>query len=183
MLLKGRFNDPLKILVDAYVLREMHRRCNYDLETIQHAKRLLENEYFSPNGRSKQVGHQTGNAKFDYYVEQFKRSTLASAVIFPYLTEETVASLSDDHLVKLHNMAINMLEYKPFPLVTVHDEFKSHANNVNWVRWNYKEILADIADSNVLDDLLTQIHGFPGSFPKLSFNLGDLIRNSSYALC
>jgi hypothetical protein len=44
-----------------------------------------------------------------------------------------------------------MLEHKPFPLVTVHDEFKAHANNINQVRWHYKEILAEIADSNVLD--------------------------------
>jgi hypothetical protein len=54
---------------------------------------------------------------------------------------------------------------------------------MNWVRWQYKEILADIADSNLLDDLLSQIHGVQGTFNKLSNNLGDVIRNSNYGLC
>ena len=62
------------------------------------------------------------------------------------------------------------------------DEFKAHPNNINWVRWQYKEILADIAEANVLDDLLSQIYGVPGSFNKLSFNLADLIREGEYGL-
>lgn len=63
------------------------------------------------------------------------------------------------------------------------DEFKAHPNNINWVRWQYKEILADIADSNVLDDLLSQIFGMPVQFNRLSFNLGDQIREGEYGLC
>ena len=51
------------------------------------------------------------------------------------------------------------------------------------MRWQYKEILADIAEANVLDDLLSQIYGVPGSFNKLSFNLADLIREGEYGLC
>lgn len=50
------------------------------------------------------------------------------------------------------------------------------------MRYWYKEILAELADSNVLDDLLSQVYGMPGHFNKLSSNLGDLIRDSNYAL-
>lgn len=63
------------------------------------------------------------------------------------------------------------------------DEFKAHPNNVNWVRWQYKEILADLADSYLLDDLLSQIHGKPGVFSKMSQTLGNKIRESAYGLC
>ena len=90
---------------------------------------------------------------------------------------------SQKHLEELAEIVNGMLQYQPFELVTIHDEFKAHANNMNWVRWQYKEILALLAKSNLLDDLLSQIHGVPGTFPKLSNNLGELIQNSNYALC
>ena len=95
----------------------------------------------------------------------------------------TIQALDDEHLEALSKIVNGMLQHRSFPLVTVHDEFKAHANNINHVRRHYREILAEIADSDVLDDLLGQIHKCPGSFNKLSFNLADLIRQSNYALC
>jgi hypothetical protein len=118
-----------------------------------------------------------------YYVQQYERSTLADITILPFITEDAVESLSSDHLQALAGIINGMLQYQPFELVTIHDEFKAHPNNVNWVRWQYKEILAEIADSSLLDDLLSQIHGVPGTFKKLSNNLGDVIRESAYGLC
>ena len=118
-----------------------------------------------------------------YYWDQYHRSTLADITILPWLTDEVLQLLTDDHLEALASIVNGMLQYQPFPLVTVHDEFKAHPNNLNWMRWQYKEILAEIADSNVLDDLLSHIHKAPGQFNKLSFNLGDQIRDSNYALC
>ena len=63
------------------------------------------------------------------------------------------------------------------------DEFKCHPNYMNHLRYHYKEILADLADSNLIDDLLSQLYGQEGTFDKLSKNLGNKIRNSNYALC
>ena len=63
------------------------------------------------------------------------------------------------------------------------DEFKAHANNINHVRWQYREILAEIADSNVLNDLLSQVYKMPMTFPKGTKDLGKQIRGSAYALC
>jgi hypothetical protein len=118
-----------------------------------------------------------------YYVEHYQRSTVADVVILPYLDSESVKALTTEHLKALAQIVQGMLQYSPFELVTIHDEFKAHPNNMNWVRWQYKEILAEIADSSLLDDLLSQIHGVPGTFKKLSNNLGDVIRNSAYGLC
>lgn len=170
--------------MDAYVLREMHRRCNYDLHAMTEAAAAIEMELIqrsidSPRG----IDEEYLTHKVSYYRDQYTRSTLASAVILPYMTADTVMCLTTEHLQALAAMVNSMLEHKPFPLVTVHDEFKAHANNVDSVRRHYREILAEIADSNVLDDLLTQVYGEPGSFDKLSFNLGDQIRKSNYALC
>lgn len=168
--------------VDAYVLREMHRRCNYDREVMEDVAMVIEMEMIS-----RTLGNVRDdlclNDKVAYYREQYTRSSLASAVILPYIDEETVQCLSQKHLEALAVMVYGMLKYSPFPLVTVHDAFASHANNVNHVRYNYKEILADMADSEVLSDLMSQLHGKPGMCTKINLQLGDLIRQSNYALC
>jgi len=168
--------------MDAYVLREMHRRCNYDIADMTVTSVIIEAEMIE-----RSLGHVRDSfcddARVNYYKDQYTRSSLASAVILPHLTASSVRSLSQEHLEALASIVNGMIQYNPFPLVTVHDEFKAHANNINWVRWQYKEILAEIADSNVLDDLLTQIYGTPSTFDKLSFNLGAQIRDSNYAVC
>lgn len=168
--------------MDAYILRAMHRRCNYNREVAENAAdviemELLERSLIGPRG-------VTGYfEKIEYYKEQFIRSTLADIVILPHLDECTVEALSTEHLQALAGILTGMLAYQPFEIVTVHDEFKAHANNMNHVRWQYREILAEIAESEVLNDLLSQINGMPGTFMKTSFNLAEQIRKSAYALC
>jgi hypothetical protein len=173
--------------MDAYVLREMHRRCNYNQETIQEAAGVISLELMERAmgavREASAIAYSDHGDRVDYYRDQFKRATLASAVILPYLDAETVQMLSTPHLEALAVIVNGMLAHKPFGLITVHDEFKAHANNVNHVRAHYREILAEIADSHVLDDILSQIHGVQGKFNKLSSNLGELIRGSEYALC
>lgn len=169
--------------MDAWVLRSMHRRCNYDREVAEDACTLigivLTTRALSGGGSV----IPTSNTKVNYYIEQYERSTIADIVILPYLNHETVGALSTEHLQSLERILRGMLQYQPFELVTVHDEFKAHANNLNWVRWQYREIMAEIAESNVLDDIVSQIHGYNMSFNKLSCNLAEQIRQSSYALC
>jgi hypothetical protein len=75
-----------------------------------------------------------------------------------------------------------MLVHSPFPVVTVHDEFKCGANHMNHLRQHYINIFAELAESNLLSDLLSQIHGTPCTFKKLSNDLGSKIRGSNYAL-
>lgn len=168
--------------VDAYVLRSMHRRCNYNRDHMEYVHQCIQAEL------DQRGPHYGGTDEFEtkeikYLRTQYERSTLADARILDLLDQATVSSLSVDHLTKLQSIVEGMLQYKPFPIVTVHDEFKAHPNNVNWVRWQYREIMAEIADSNLLDDLLSQVYGTPGKFHKLSKDLGKLIRESEYGLC
>lgn len=168
--------------VDGYVLRSMHRRCNYDREIAEQAAALIEIEMLERiMGAQREVSVPSGKA--GYYVQQYERSTVPDVVIMPQLNAENLQQLSQEHLEHLAKIINGMLQYQPFELVTIHDEFKAHPNNMNWVRWQYKEILADLADSFLLDDLFSQLHGTPGMFSKLSQTLGDKIRNSAYGLC
>lgn len=169
--------------MDAWILRSMHRRCNYNREVADRVAMMIEIELLE-RAMNPNLVPATPTDKVKYYVDQYERSSLADIVILPHLTgEPKVAMLSTQHLQALAGILTGMLQYEPFELVTVHDEFKAHANNMNWVRWQYREILAEIADSDVLDDLLSQIHGYGLNYNKLSFNLGTHIRNSAYALC
>lgn len=105
--------------MDAYVLREMHRRCNYDKDQVNQALITVGIELdLRKNG--KQQTNRITKSKIEYYIEQYERSTLASSVIIPYLNTESVSRMSVEHLMMLKTMMEGMLQYKPFPLVTVH---------------------------------------------------------------
>jgi len=167
--------------VDGYVLREMHRRCNYDAAMLNDVVEAIDAE-ITKRSLFEVRNLPPCNDKVAYYAEQYERSTMISAVILPYLDDSSVMCLSDTHLKGLLHLVTSMLSYKPFELVTVHDEFKAHPNNLNAVRWQYRELMAEIAQSMLLDDLLSQIHGRAGVFPKMTYDLADHIRESNYGL-
>lgn len=69
------------------------------------------------------------------------------------------------------------------PLSELLDEFKCSPVNMNHLRQHYIDIFAELAESETLSDLLSQIHGRQDTWTKLSAHLGDLIRGGNYALC
>ena len=168
--------------IDAYVLRSIHRRCNYDLAVVSTAQLAMLDEIdMREQGFTAQVPGATG--KLAYYIEQYERSGMADVVILPYIKDgHHTQHLSDKHLDILVHIVSSMLKHKPFEVVTIHDEFKCHANNMNHLRQHYIDIFAELADSHILSDILSQIHGKPGTFPKLSLKLAEKIRGSNYAL-
>jgi len=171
--------------IDAYVLRCIHRRCNYDADVLAVAlQALLDEQALRQSGITEQVPRiQDESCKIDYYVSQYERSGMADVVIFPYLKDgHQTQFLSDQHINKLVTIGMGMMDYAPFEVITIHDEFKCHPNRMNHLRQQYINIFAELAESNILSDILSQIHGCPGTFPKLSTHLGDLIRESNYAL-
>ena len=62
------------------------------------------------------------------------------------------------------------------------DQFNALPSNVDWVRYHYKEAVADLAKSNVLDHLFSQLLKQPVKYQKLG-DISEQIRNSAYALC
>ncbi len=55
-------------------------------------------------------------------------------------------------------------------------------NNCDRMRYWYKEILAEFAESTILDFILGTIMRTQGKFPKFSDNLAEKIRQSNYAI-
>ena len=163
--------------VDAYIMRCIHRRCNYIADEVLLAKAYLE------YALTVKMDNDEADAAIRYYSDLYNRSGMADVVILPHLTKRNVRALSEQHIKDLLTIIETMLEHKPFEVVTVHDEFKCHPNYMNHLRQHYINVFAELAESRVLEMILSEIYGKSGKYEKLSTDLGDLIRESNYALC
>lgn len=168
--------------IDAYVLRSMARRCDYDSIVVMHAIDCLEIE--RENRILGMTAREVTEATKSHhvYMERFASTEMPDAVIFPWLNSHSVHDLSDMHIEKLIKLASSMLEHKPFELVTVHDEFKCHANNVNFMRQHYIDIFAEMAKSRLLKDIFLQMTGHECHYANAHPGIADMIRGSEYAL-
>jgi hypothetical protein len=161
----------------------MHRRCNYDRDVVNTAQYYINME-LNYRDNTGIYTESDADGKLAYYIEQWKRSTMADAVILPYISSTNAQCIPQELLQALETIIASMLAHKPFELVTIHDAFASHPNNCNAVRQHYINIFAELAESDLLSDLLNQLHNTSGGkYAKLSNNLGDLIRKGAYALC
>ena len=170
--------------VDGSVLRCVHRRCNYNREVTEQAyiALLAEKDLRDTYPIQASLGLDP-ESNLAYYLAQYHRSQMVDVVVLPYIRDgKDTQYLPTKYLEKLLGIIEGMLQYAPFPVVTIHDEFKCHPNHMNHLRQQYINIFAELAESRLLDDILSQIHGVPGSFVKLSQDLGDHIRKSEYAL-
>lgn len=168
--------------VDAFVLRELIRRCNYDRRHLESINEDLQIELFERNLYGPRQGHN-GDTSLDYFSDLYSRSGMPTAAILPEMYGYNIRNLSDAHLRAVKTMVNSMLAHKPFEIVSIHDEFQCHANNMNHLRQHYIDIFAEIADADILSFILTAIHGVKCTYPKLSNTLSSLIRQSNYALC
>lgn len=69
-----------------------------------------------------------------------------------------------------------------FYIVTIHDGFKCHPNNMGRLRYWYRHHLARLAEMDIMEDLTFQLTGNIIPFTKLSSDLPELIRQSEYTL-
>lgn len=69
-----------------------------------------------------------------------------------------------------------------FELLPIHDAFGFHPNYGNHVRQNFIDILAEIADSDLLSNIVSDLEGKTVSLRKYTNTLGTEIRKSNYAL-
>lgn len=169
--------------IDSYVLRCLVRRCNYRTELIQwashHIQTLLMERHI---GTSIESSDDWLNEDFLRLRGRYEATNMPDIRILDHAQEWELRAMTTAHLKGLAGIINRMLEHKQFPIICIHDQFNSHANNMNHLRQHYFNIFAEMADSTMLDDILSQLHGTPGIFPKKSTNLAAKIRGSNYAL-
>jgi hypothetical protein len=80
-------------------------------------------------------------------------------------------------------IAREMVRRCPFPLAHIHDAFTAHPNNMGVVCDTYNVLLAEICDSNLLQDILREITGDKGLvYNKLGSSLSEEVLISTHTL-
>ncbi|UAT28860.1 RNAP2 [Dinoroseobacter phage vB_DshP-R7L] len=157
--------------IDGMIVREMYRRCQYNLTTMNRVLTLLADG---------STGGTTGKsaAMVQTLWDLYQESGFLSARILDYLYEDTWGLV--DHAV-IENMISNM-PYQPFELITVHDCFRCHPNYGNDLRRQYNIIMADINDSKLLPFMASQVAEQPITAKKVGHIPREVILNGNYLL-
>ena len=169
--------------IDAYLVRSIIRRCNYDSKVVESTQSLIQIELHAREHASYEhvigvIPREVGTA-----LSRYNDTQMIDAVVIPMITHKNVKSIPTEYLITVLGLIDEMVAHAPFDLITVHDEFKCSPNHMNVLRWHYKEIMAELAESTILDDVLESLYGQSGEYEKLSNNLGDIIRQSNYSIC
>lgn len=164
--------------IDGYLLRSLIRRASFDVKKVTAMYELL----------NKAVQHAYNTEpvcddKLQTMIDIYKHSKMLDVSIIDYITEDNVGHLPTELLYKLVKTLADMLAHGSAPVLTVHDAFRAHANHCDTVRYWYKEIMAELAESNILEFIVSQIVKRRVKYTKLSNDLADKIRKSNYAIC
>lgn len=155
--------------VDGMVVRELRGRCMYNPARIEAVIFALDHK-----GKNEKRHEDHMVMKLWSLYEQ---SGYLSVRILNYLDSMNMGHVNADKIKEL----IHSLPMKPFKILTVHDCFRVHPNYGNDIRKQYNRVLSDIARSNMLTFLVSQIVGYPVSVDKKD-DIADEILNANYAL-
>lgn len=171
--------------VDGLLMREVTRRCNYDVEKLQYLSFLfMQTENLQVNEPCANNLHELG--KLGELIKLYEESKFVSVRILDYINSYAdILALSYEHRMELQEIVFKMNQYRPFEVIGIHDSYKCKANNMNFVRYWYNDCLANLTDSNMLSFLVNQVLPVPiAHAPNPNAKeIAHAIRNSNYAIC
>lgn len=168
--IKFGLSNPANVIhsIDGYLLRTLVRRCNYKPKLIKNAKQALldsTDEFNADNVLNKR------------WIKT-RMADIADLETITNKANELDKELKDE-LIRIFDM---VLSHEPFDVICIHDSFATHPNHCNQLRFHYKEILAEISDSTIIDDICNQLYGDEDTIDK-GESISQYIRNSNYAIC
>lgn len=143
---------------DALLVREMQGRLNYDQELFEAV--VVETRQFAD-------------------VEITDRTKFLS-VEEVYNMDRT--SNDPQYYARVHELASKCLEGKAFPILTIHDAFRAHPNNVQRMCEMYNYILWEMYHSDLLWDILSQLTGKTYKIPAFDAKVAQAILDSEYSI-
>lgn len=158
--------------IDGMVVREMQRRCNYDMDKVQELRKLLN------SGAAGRNTHRDQDKLLMTILDHHRHSRFLSARVLDLIDIDNIGLINAPYLYNL----INSLPNKAFEVISIHDCFRCLPNYGNDLRQQYNNLLAEIADSDMLGFIVSQIVKRPISINKLDPNMAADIRNANYAL-
>lgn len=164
--------------MDSYVVRELIRRCSTPRTQIESWIKSLElnisqQEIENPKDPESWMA---GRGMVSLY----------------HLSHMTISDFSHGYCQKQLNILQELVKFKEFHVVTIHDSFGSLPSNCNYVRFCYKELLAEIAESDIIEYLLAQLYRFDGvqkeslkysPFGNRKRLAANIRQNANYAIC
>ena len=158
--------------LDALLVREMDRACNYDPEAVNKTVMAIHNampeKHFAAT-----VQHPLELA--------YCNSGYLSMKCIEEVGRAGTAQFTKEFCLKTLEQVEIVEQYRSFPMVSNHDEFKCHANHCNRMRWWYREFLARFAEANIIEDIYQQLTGDTLPLQKGSVE-AKWIRESVYTL-
>ena len=158
--------------IDGFMVRELSRRCNYNKSLLTLILNDIKRELLVRN---------IDETMTNYSIDQF-----LSTIHISTLTIKTLKYISDTQLLRCKDHLTKILQYPSFEIISIHDEFMCSPLHMGRLRYWYKEILAEMSESTLLNNILSELNGEPIVINKDDFNEGydipHLIRNSNYGI-
>jgi hypothetical protein len=158
--------------LDGMIVREITRRCDHNPDHVGKIKRWLE-ECRGGTSRSRPE-----DKIIMQLAELHKESGFMSARVLEYVDAANMGHLDRKALTSL----VQSLPAKPFQVLSVHDCFRVLPNYGNDIRRQYNILLAEVAKSELLSFLVSQIVKRRITVSKLDPNLHVDILAANYSL-
>lgn len=171
--------------VDALIVREMVRRCKFGAYTAQ-----VKLDLFKKCTEEKdlfQIDLTTVNKQLVRMVYLWKQTNFPTVRICNYVeTVDDVSYIPMEYRNKLISILEKLTKQPRIELITIHDSFKCHMNYMNYIRFWYKEMIADLVESKILQFTVNQLTPNPFQFhhdAKWRKILADRVRaDGNYAI-
>jgi len=157
--------------IDGMMVREIHRRCDHDPEVIGRVTNLIH----IGRGRTDLV---TDDDRLVHRLwELYQASGFLSTRILDHLRFENTGHVDLNKIQAL----LDTLPKSPFKVISIHDCFRVHPNYGNDLRQQYNHVLSEIAGSDLLAFLASQVTGRSVTFQKAG-DISKRILSTDYAL-
>lgn len=164
--------------LDGMIVREITRRCMFDKRHVENLRDIADIALKRRARRASTMGHgrkkDQGLARL---VKRYQDTGFFSARILDLVDEKNISLLPVTRLVAL----IDTLPVDPFPVLSIHDCFRVHPNYGNDLRRQYNRILSELAASEVLSDIASQVTGRRLQLQKVG-DISAKILNANYTL-
>ena len=161
--------------IDGMIVREIVRRCSYDPRKIQEVTWAVK---MAMSGASDNRAVTDDDKAVITLWDNYQKSGYLSARILDHLELNNIGHVDPAVILEL----LGTLPSKPFHVVPVHDCFRVLPHYGDDLRKQYNLQLAMIAESNMLEYLLTQIVGRPVPISKLHPEMYKDVIHANYAL-
>lgn len=160
--------------IDGMIVREMTRRCNYDPKVIARVRDCL-NGIGIGQPEPREEDDEMVQILWDHYID----SGYLSARILDHINIDNVSIVDAAVVWEL----LDSLPKKPFEIICIHDCFRCLPNYATDMRRQYNRQLYEIARSELLSSIFSQLLGHPAKIGKMDPTLKDDILESNYAIC